>query len=224
MSTACYFHLKQPTGWFAAGREVDRALQLLSDAAFKLFVWLCLHADRSRGTIPTSSGLAAALVKPERQITAALDELVRKGVCAVHPTGEIEITDRFWPYQRTRRGDSNRDLAAFLAEVKRSFLERRCVRSTFTPADEKLASRFYQDAIPLADVQHAILLGALRKYAALINNGGGTPITTLHYFTALISEVRQEISPNYWAYVDHKVRALEKQWSGFNDSVRTKTK
>jgi hypothetical protein len=36
-------HLKQPEGWFAAGREVGCALTLLSDSAFKLFLWLCLQ-------------------------------------------------------------------------------------------------------------------------------------------------------------------------------------
>jgi hypothetical protein len=38
--------LKQPTGWFAAGREVAQALALLSDGAFKLYIHLCLEADR----------------------------------------------------------------------------------------------------------------------------------------------------------------------------------
>jgi hypothetical protein len=41
--------LKHPTGWFAAGREVSRALPLLSDGAFKLYIHLCLTAERSTG-------------------------------------------------------------------------------------------------------------------------------------------------------------------------------
>jgi hypothetical protein len=28
--------LKQPTGWFTAGRELQQAIRLLSDSAFKL--------------------------------------------------------------------------------------------------------------------------------------------------------------------------------------------
>jgi hypothetical protein len=43
--------LKHSTGWFAAGREVAEASTLLSDAACKLFLGLCLHADRSRGAV-----------------------------------------------------------------------------------------------------------------------------------------------------------------------------
>jgi hypothetical protein len=36
--------LKNPRGWFAAGAEVQKAMTLLSDGAFKLFVYLCLKA------------------------------------------------------------------------------------------------------------------------------------------------------------------------------------
>jgi len=38
--------LKRASGWFAAGAEVETALPLLSDAAFKLYMFLCLHVDR----------------------------------------------------------------------------------------------------------------------------------------------------------------------------------
>ena len=34
---------------FAAGREVSQALDLLSDGAFKLFIYLCLNAGRRSG-------------------------------------------------------------------------------------------------------------------------------------------------------------------------------
>ena len=40
--------LKRSTGWFAAGREIATALPMLSDAAFKLYVFLCLNVDRSQ--------------------------------------------------------------------------------------------------------------------------------------------------------------------------------
>jgi len=225
MSAACSFRLKQSTGWFAAGREVEFAMHLLSDAAFKLFLWLCLHADRGRGTIQASpAALAIALHKTEYEMTATLEELRRKHVCTIGRAGQIEILDRFWPYERTCRVEPKDDLAAFLAEVKSCFLERCCVRSTFTPADEKLATEFHRNGVSLADVQHAILLGCLRKYATLINNRRGTPITSLHYFTALITEVKQDISPHYWTYVADKVRVLEKHWSGFSSPRRFETK
>lgn len=38
MSNMPRLQLKQPTGWFAAGREVAEALMLLPDAAFRLYI------------------------------------------------------------------------------------------------------------------------------------------------------------------------------------------
>jgi hypothetical protein len=95
-------------------------------------------------------------------------------------------------------------------EVKRRFLQRRCVQSSFTAADEKLALTLHHRGVSLLHVEHAILLGALRKYAAVRQNGRGTPISSLHYFANLFEEVQQEISPQYWNYVAHKVNTFEK--------------
>ena len=216
MTAAPHFHLKHSTGWFAAGREIEHALTLLSDRAFKLFVWLCLHAERSRGSISISPAeLAYALQKAETEMRAALDELFQLSVCSSAADGVIEIADRFWPYQRAPNSDTTGGLALYIAQVKRCFLERRCVRSMFTPADEKIAAQLYRNGVSLVDVERAILLGCARKYAALANNGRGTPITTLHYFRALFDEVQQEISPNYWIYIAQKLRTFEQAWNGF---------
>src|SRR2546427_10344233 len=54
--------LKEPTGWFAAGRSFRQALTLLSDGAFKLFAYICLEADRRTGRFETTQReLAQAL-------------------------------------------------------------------------------------------------------------------------------------------------------------------
>src|SRR5215472_5520081 len=204
--------LKCPRGWFAAGREVGTALQLLSDATFKLFVWLCLHAERSRGTVSATPGeLARTLRKKEDDICLALEELQRQSVCRVTTKGVIEIRERFWPYQRT--GDFSRSEKSqhYVAEVKRLFLQRRCVQSSFTAADEKLALSLFRRGIPLLQVERAILLGAVRKYSTVLQNGPGSPISSLHYFANLFEEV-QGISDHYWPYVAHKVQTFEQTW------------
>ena len=43
--------LKKSSGWFAAGQEVATALELLSDAAFKLYMYVCLRAERRSARI-----------------------------------------------------------------------------------------------------------------------------------------------------------------------------
>jgi hypothetical protein len=68
--------LKQPTGWFAAGREVARALALLSDAAFKLYIHLCLEADRYTGrAVIEPTALARIFQRDAASIEASLGEL-----------------------------------------------------------------------------------------------------------------------------------------------------
>lgn len=209
------FQLKQPTGWFAAGREVACALQLLSDAAFKLFVWLCLHAERSRGVVSsTPTELARALNKKETDLLVALAELQQQGVCTLDAEGVIRISDRFWPYQRECDPSAHDGSHQYVEAVKSIFLRRHCVQSSFTAADERLALSLYRRNIPLIHVEHAILLGAARKYAALLQHQPGTPISSLHYFTDLFEEVQQEPSAHYWTYVANKVETFERKWTG----------
>ena len=195
---------------------------MLSDAAFKLFVWLCLHAERSRGSLLASPAkLASVLGKTESDIRTALEELFQQGVCNAPSADVIQIADRFWPYQRDGNSAPPEELAAYIDQVKRCFLQRRCVQSMFTPADEKLAGQLYRNGISLVEVERAILLDSLRKYDALANHGG-TPITSLHYFTAQFEEVRQNTPAGYFDYVAYHVRKLEQNWNGISGPKKTK--
>jgi hypothetical protein len=223
MSAALQFRLKRPTGWFAAGDEVGDALSLLSDGAFRLYMWICLHADRSRGSIRTgTSGLMRTMGRSQEQIISALDELVRKRICILYIDDVIEIADRFWPYCRIAVATKVTGRTSYVGRVRRIFLERRCVQSTFTHADEQFAAELHQMGVPVTDVERAILLGSLRKYAAIVNNGNGTPITSLHYFRGLLNEAGRNISPDYWAYLAQKIRTFEQQWGGFETRGETK--
>jgi hypothetical protein len=144
-----------------AGQEVSCALHLLSDPAFKLFMWLCLHAERSRGCLGASPGeLAVALGRKEDDVQLTLKELEQQQVCILGPGSLIEISDRFWPYQRSTGSMTNKESRAYVEKVKSLFFQRRCVQSSFTPADENLALRLYRSGIPLIQVERAIMLGA----------------------------------------------------------------
>jgi hypothetical protein len=223
MSTA-QLRLKYPTGWFAAGREVESALALLSDTTFKLFVWLCLHADRGHGALKASpADIARSLNKGETEICAGLNELVGKGVCRPIQDDIVEVADRFWPYERRSHVRPADDQLRYLDHIKRVFLDRRCVRSVFTAADENLAVEMHRNGVPLQTVERAIFLGSIRKYVSLVNNGTGTPITTLRYFTGLVEEVEQaRVSVDYWRYVEYKVHTIEKRWPIHSPSVAEK--
>jgi len=73
--------LKRSTGWFAAGQEMAAALPLLSDPAFKLYVFLCLNVDRHSAPMAWEPVELANLLQRDRQsVTDSLEELCRKKV------------------------------------------------------------------------------------------------------------------------------------------------
>ena len=206
--------LKCPSGWFAAGREMRLAATLLSDSAFKLFVWVCLHAERNSGRLRlVVADLARSLHKTEGQIELSLQELVRVGVGRFDAPGSIEIRDRFWPYQRSRPPGEADDVEAYVAAIRSLFLRHGCVSSSFSPADERLAADWRRHGVSLERAERAICLGVARKYVALINTGKGSPITTLSYFERLIDEVEQtDSSPDYWRHVTNRIEQFEHRW------------
>lgn len=204
--------LKSATGWFAAGREMEDALWLLSDSAFRLFVWICLRADRSSGSLRSDpTQLARALRRTGEQMVRDLDELARHRVCR-REGDQVLIQDRFWPYER-QCADSNAARSSYIAAVQNAFLRPACVTSVFTAADEKLAQRWQQRGITLATVERAILLGTARKYTAWLNHGAGAPITSLEYFAGILREVQHATtSSDYWEYLARKVQKLEAEF------------
>jgi hypothetical protein len=206
--------LKQAAGWFAAGWSFLEAMTALSDAAFKLFAWLCLNADRHTGRIRIAvAEIAQALDKSECEILAAGDELVARGVCRRSIDLDLEITDRYWPYEKQACQSGPQE---YVAQIRKLLSEPACVRCRFTAADEKMARDLYQRGVSLAQVAHAIWLGCARKYTTLLSNPTAPmPIASLKYFAAVIDEVaaQSNTSDTYWSYIRRKAAALEREWT-----------
>lgn len=73
--------------------------------------------------------------------------------------------------------------------------------------DWRLAHRLYDQQTPLALVQAAFSLAALRRLYRPFEATPLGPIRSLHYFLPIFEEIRQQaIDPNYFAYVEWKVR------------------
>lgn len=213
--------LKHPSGFFAAGCEMTDALTLLSDGAFKIYVYVCLRADRHTAQLRfRMAELARATGHSTRSLTTYLEELRRSEVAVVyraanqHELGRVEISDRFWPYVKAAATSHlDPEQALYVARVRGFFLKPACVRSVFSAADENLAVEWYRTGVPLDQVRHAILMGCTRKYVALFNHPGGSPITCLQYFAGIVQEVAKlEISPDYWRHLTARIRKLESQW------------
>jgi hypothetical protein len=213
MSAAPRLVLKQPTGWFAAGREVAEALALLADPVFRLYMYLCLNADRHTGRLVIApANLARVLGSDSRMIEGHLDDLRNRGVC--HWRADVvEICDRFWPYQKRLAATQDDGQGEYVRSVREAFLEPACVCSAFTPADEKLAADLYGRGVPLQNLRRAIWLGCTRKYISMLNGQPPSPIASLGYFIALLEEVaRAPVTDAYWEHVRHKMETLERRW------------
>jgi hypothetical protein len=225
--------LKQPTGWFAAGREFAQALTLLSDGAFKLYVHVCLKANRHTGRLgATVDELARAMTRAPTVVATNLDELEACAVCRVTRNGAsqlvLEIRDRFWPYQKQQTpGCAPEPEAEFVQKVRGLFLAPACVQASFSAADENIAAGLHRRGISLEQITRAILLGCARKYVSMINAGvikdrsssvgwnagSRTPITSLQYFADVVEEVRESAIPeSYWEPLRAKVTRMEQQW------------
>jgi hypothetical protein len=225
MIPAPRLRLKRSNGWFAAGEEMAIALEKLSDAAFKLYVFLCLNVDRhSARMVWEAIELANRLQRDRQSVSDALDELCGRGVCVRHPDGHgrvaadrlsVEICDRFWPYEKPPVEEFGCDQNGYVQRVRQMLSGTVCVRVSFSAADERLAAGLYRRGVPLVMVQRAIWLGCARKYVAWLNGSESAPmrITSLNYFHNLIEEVNElSVSDDYWKHMCGKIAQLEGLW------------
>jgi hypothetical protein len=213
--------LKQPTGWFAAGREFAQALTLLSDGAFKLYVHACLMANRHTGRLrATVDELARAMTRAPTEVAMNLEELEERAVCRVIRSGGsqlvLEIRDCFWPYQRQQTPERTlgpEPKTEFIERVRGLFLAPACVQASFSAVDEKLALGMYRRGVSMEQIKRAFLLGCARKYVAMLNAGNRIPITSLQYFSDVVEEVIESAIPeSYWEPLRWKVERMEQQW------------
>jgi len=73
-------------------------------------------------------------------------------------------------------------------------------------ADRMLAEQLYEQRVPLAAVENALVLGTARR---LLRPEGATPLNpvrSLHYFRAVIDEVMLlDVSEDYYHYLRGKI-------------------
>jgi DNA-binding MarR family transcriptional regulator len=220
VSDATFLRLKNPKNWFAAGEEMRKATTMLTDGAFKIFVYICLHAHRHTGTLETNqTELARNLHKSQGNIRKNLRELQNAGMCNVHMTqsrhrkGVIEITPEYWPYDRKSSDPPREEETLYIDAVKKLLSARACVGPSFSVADERLARGWFEHGISLEHVEQAILIACSRKYIAWRNGQGKTLINSLRYFESALEEIRgRNIDPEYWNFIRFRMQRVEKLW------------
>jgi len=219
--------LKEPHGWFAAGRGFRSSLGLLSDGAFKLFAYLSLDADRHTGRLAaTHKELASALGKSKRIIGSYVGELKEKAVCNFYPAKNqfgatvYEITDDYWPYHRIGPCRESPEDKSYVGAVRDCFEALGCMTGKFGAAEIETARQMQKRSLPLAVIRDAMLLGACRKYSSWLNGAATEPIRSLNYFESMIAEILEKpLPPGYSAHLRRKVKQLAKNWNESTNSV-----
>ena len=221
-------------GWFAAGPGCERAMGELSDAAFKVFAYVCLRAERASGCLEFErEGLSREVGKSRSTLGRCLRELAGKQVCELEPApnqhrlSRLRVREEYWPYEvreveparqpgraaRSGPGTDAGDVAAYVRAVRQWFCRPACVRGRFGPADKFLATDWQRAGVPLETVRRAILLGSVRKSMSLLDRPGGQPVRSLRYFTGPLEEVRTESFPaSYWRHLEFNLRRCERAW------------
>ena len=213
-------------GWFAAGPGFQRALGELSDVAFKVFVHVCLQAERAEGSLEFERDtLARQLGKSRSTLGRCLRELVAKRVCEweaapnQYRRSRLRVCPQYWPYEVVRQSAGQRaaapsagvEASAYVAAVRELFLAPACVQGRFGPDDERLAQDWQRAGVSLATVRRAILLGSVRKSMSLLDQPSGEPVRSLRYFASLLAEVQSESFPeSYWQHVEFNLRRCER--------------
>jgi hypothetical protein len=212
--------LKNPRGWFAAGTEVQKAMNLLTDGAFKLFVYLCLNARRDTGRLEGSlTQLARNLKKQQHTVRLYLREMEKAGICRFQfhhsPLGDgfVEVVEEFWPYQKSVQEPPIDGCSEFVAEIRKMLQARACVKTSASTADEILAREWFDSRISLERIEQAILIGCIRKYVSWRNNQTRALIGSLQYFVPVLQEVLEtKTDPEYWGYLRYRLVRMENEW------------
>lgn len=213
--------LKNARNWFAAGIEAQQALEVLTDGAFKVFIYICLNAERETGILHTTQmELARNLRKSHGTIRKYLREMETVSICQCRfghnpvARGTVQISPSYWPYERQKVQSPTDGSDRFVSEIRKMLAERACVRTSFSTADEVLARQWFNAAVPLERIGQAIILGCARKYVSWRNNPAAHgPISTLRYFEPILEEIKQQkLDPDYWEFLSFRIQRHEKLW------------
>jgi hypothetical protein len=136
--------------------------------------------------------------------------------------GWIQITDDYWPYERTEnRKTDDPELCSYLDQIRNILAERACIRTPFSTTDELLAREWYAQGVTIEYVGQAVLMGCARKYVSWRNGAPRTPIGSLAYFQPILAEVKDQNAPaDYWEFTRQRIERMEKLWISGDDPDR----
>lgn len=208
--------------WFPAPVEWRTAINQLSDGAFKLFVYVCLNADRTTSQFDfRQTVLARELKKSRRSIALYLQELQANNMCRIrlspnqHAAGIIEIQAPYWPYlcePQSSPSSGTETLEPYVQAIEKYLHARACVRCRFSVLDRLLAEAWFRRGVQLWQIEQAILMACGRKYVSWLNGADSQPIGSLKYFEQVLEEVlKTNTSSEYWEFNRLQMTRLEQK-------------
>jgi hypothetical protein len=101
------------------------------------------------------------------------------------------------------------DRAAYIAAVLTLYGELPDTPQQMSAADQWLAHRFHAEAVPLAVIEAALLLGSLRRLLRPADAPPLAPVRSLAYFRPVVEELRGHPAPDgYRDYLRLKLRKV----------------
>jgi hypothetical protein len=160
--------LKKNNGRFPAGESFLKAMSVLSDHTFKLFVFVCFNADRETATYTASvTRLTAILGKFRTEVDRYIAELQNKKVRLINRIPYSPITfrvlDAYWPYECDASAAVTTDDGSYVDAVRALFLGLGCTSGRFGPSEARQARNLEQRGILLQKLEDAMTVGACRK-------------------------------------------------------------
>jgi hypothetical protein len=105
--------------------------------------------------------------------------------------------------------DDDRGQEEFIRQVLEAYRKTLGTMGTVRRADRMLAAQLYQRGIPVAVIENALILAAMRR---LVRPAGAPPLSairSLAYFLPVIEEVLESrVSPDYFHYLRRKLANL----------------
>jgi hypothetical protein len=105
--------------------------------------------------------------------------------------------------------DDDRGQEEFIRQVLEAYRKTPGTMGTVRRADRMLAAQLYQRGIPVAVIENALILAAMRR---LVRPAGAPPLSairSLAYFLPVIEEVLESrVSPDYFHYLRRKLANL----------------
>lgn len=156
----------------------------------------------------TSSAQADTSAATRARVDSMIEDTSSTGELALFPEG---LNDKSTSSIDDARDDVARE-HVFVGEVKTHFLRWQVTKNGFSRSDRTLAAKLFRDGVPIERIRRAILLGSIRKFKDVHNNGTSERIVSLQYFASLLGDEALDSGTDFFAQQEKTLKAWERKY------------